>query len=53
MAYNIQLRVQAPKGHSDTALLEDENGKHGSREFWDQEIFRNIDRVWEIERHIG
>lgn len=41
MAHNIQLRVQAPKGHSDTALLEDENGKHGSR-IPDKRFFRNV-----------
>ena len=47
MAHNIQLRVQAPKGHSDTALLQDENGKHGSR-ILGKEIFQKRDRVWEM-----
>lgn len=51
MAHNIQLSVQAPKGHSNTALLDDEKGKHGSR-ILGQEIFKKCDRVREM-RDIG
>lgn len=47
MAHNIQLKVQAQKGRSNTALLEDEKGKHGSR-ILGQEIFKKCDRVWEM-----